>query len=135
MYHFEIILGLLAGIIQVFLEAQGTGGIPVLQLFAFAVRVVGTCAVFYVFFLYKMLGAGDIKLMAVCVGVLDIWQGSIVIFLGMVLALVSAGIQRKCWKYGWRAVRGMKLRLAPYLFGGYLGLGAWKYVVLFAGIG
>lgn len=95
-------------------------GFPFWQLLGFAGRIVGTCAVFYGFFLCRMLGAGDIKLMAVCVGVLGMWRGSILIFCGMVLALLPAMVRGQVWKYGWLMIRGMKVRLAPYLLGGYL---------------
>lgn len=48
--------------------------------------VTGTCAAFYVFFLCRMLGAGDIKLMALCTGFLGIRNGILVIFLSLLSA-------------------------------------------------
>lgn len=90
-----------------------------LAIVLFLGRVVGTCALFYGFFLCRMLGAGDIKLMAVCVGCLGIWTGALVIFCGMGLALAAAFLKGNVWKYGWRMIRGMEMRLAPYLFAGY----------------
>lgn len=58
--------------------------------FLFFVHAAGTCAVFYIFFLYRMLGAGDIKLMALCVGILGITDGAFVLFLGFLSASVQA---------------------------------------------
>lgn len=62
-----------------------------------------------------MLGAGDIKLMAVCMGSLGMKNGLAVIFCGLLLALVH---------YGGKYIRkgifwGQELRMAPYLFAGY----------------
>lgn len=85
----------------------------------FLARLFGTCAVFYIFFLCRMLGAGDIKLMAVCVGILGVRRGGVLIFLGLVLALLVTGWKGMVWKYGWFGIRGKKLRLAPYLLGGF----------------
>ena len=127
MYHFEILLGLLTGILEIFLEAHG-GAFPFWQLLGFVGRVVGTCAVFYGFFLCRMLGAGDIKLMAVSVGILGVWRGSVFIFFGMVLALLTAMVRGRFWKHGWLMIRGMKVRLAPYLLGGYLVLAVFEHV-------
>lgn len=121
MYHFEILLGLMLGLLEVFISTRGSDA-RFLQLFAFTGRVIGTCAVFYGFFLCRMLGAGDIKLMAVCVGILGIWRGTVLIFLGMILALLAAVIRGRVWTHGWLLIRGMKVRLAPYLLGGYLAM-------------
>lgn len=126
MYHFEIFLGLLTGILEIIWTARGSG-FPVWQLLGFSGRIVGTCAVFYGFFLCRMLGAGDVKLMAVSVGILGIWRGSVLIFLGMALALLAAMVRGRVWKYGWLLIRGMKVRLAPYLLGGYLLLMLWEH--------
>ncbi|MBQ7796811.1 MAG: hypothetical protein IJ374_09670 [Lachnospiraceae bacterium] len=89
------------------------------ELLGFFGRVVGTCAVFYVFFLCRMLGAGDIKLMAVCVGILGVERGGCMIFCGMVLALLVACVRMKIWRHGVLCLRGLKMRLAPYLLAGY----------------
>ena len=62
-----------------------------------------------------MLGAGDIKLMAVCMGILGFSDGLTVIFIGFALAFLHALMKAK--KNG--VFRGQKLRLAPYLFMGY----------------
>ena len=90
------------------------------ELVCFWGRIIGTCAVFYVFFLKRMLGAGDIKLMAICVGILGIRTGAYVIFLGMLAALAGACIKGCVWKHGWLMIRNMELRLAPYLLAGYV---------------
>lgn len=55
-----------------------------------AARVIGTCAVFYTLFLCRMLGAGDIKLMALCTGLLGMGPGLLVIFTGLFLAALRA---------------------------------------------
>ena len=97
-------MGLLMGI----LDPPGT-------YFEFFVCVIGTCAVLYVFFLCRMLGAGDIKLMAVCMGILGFQRGLAVMFIGFFLALLHAVVRFA--KNG--VFRGQKFRLAPYLFVGY----------------
>lgn len=86
---------------------------------AFFTRVIGTCAVLYIFFLCRMLGAGDIKLMAVCVGVLGVRDGAAVIFCGLLAVLIREMWIVKVWRDGYWKLRGRKVRLAPYLFGGY----------------
>ena len=83
------------------------------------VRVIGTCAAFYPFFLCRMLGAGDIKLIAVCAGILGIQRTGLMIFCGMMLALFVACIRGKVWKHGLLLMKNQELRLAPYLFAGF----------------
>ena len=102
-----------------------------IEVGSFILRFVGTCAVFYPFFLCRTIGAGDIKLMGVVTG------------LGMVFAAAAASYrmikQGTVWFRLERAARfavetGMKgrlteypgyfekeslLRLGPYLFAGY----------------
>lgn len=91
----------------------------IMESLGFSARVVGTCAVLYIFFLCRMLGAGDIKLMAVCVGVLGVRNGVIVIFCGLLAALARELWTVKVWRDGYWGLRGRKVKLAPYLFGGY----------------
>ena len=62
-----------------------------------------------------MLGAGDIKLMAVCMGVLGFHDGLTMTFIGFALARLHALVKAK--RNG--GFRGQKFRLAPYLFMGY----------------
>ena len=81
--------------------------------------LIATCVLLYGFFLSRMLGAGDIKLMAVCVGHLGIWKGGCVIFSGLVLALLVSCIQEKVWDSGWIPMKNRELKLAPYLLAGY----------------
>ena len=69
MFHWQILLGLAGGIVGAIWGA-GTGGDVFILLAGLAARVIGTCAVFYTLFLCRMLGAGDIKLMALCTGLL-----------------------------------------------------------------
>lgn len=111
--------------------------------FLFFVHVTGTCAVFYIFFLWRMLGAGDIKLMALCVGMLGISNGVLVLFLGLLSAsaeslrklgkrgilwsrlsglaafVIQSGRDRKIREYPGRADPCGSLRLGPHLFLGY----------------
>lgn len=71
MFHWQILLGLAGGIVGAIWGA-GTGGDVFILLAGLAARVIGTCAVFYTLFLCRMLGAGDIKLMAL-VQVFWVW--------------------------------------------------------------
>lgn len=111
--------------------------------FLFFIHVTGTCAVFYIFFLCRMLGAGDIKLMALCVGMLGIADGTFVLFLGFLSASVQAvrelgkrgilwsrlsrlagfviqsGRYGKIREYPGRTEPYGSLRLGPHLFLGY----------------
>lgn len=87
------------------------------ELADFAGCFIGTCAVLYAFFWFRMLGSGDIKLMAVCVGILGIWNGMLVIFLGALCALAFVLWRSACCGYIW--LRGQEIRLAPYLLAGY----------------
>ena len=97
MFHWQIFLGLAGGIAEILWET-GAGRETAVQLAGLAVRVVGTCAVFYALFLCRMLGAGDIKLMALCTGLLGMGPGLRVIFSGLLLAaLRAAGM---IWKQG-----------------------------------
>ena len=90
-----------------------------------------------------MLGAGDIKLMAVCAGYLGLWDGIFVLFLGLLLGalraawillkqeilwermnrlgrfVVRSGLEGKLMEYPGRLEEGSLLRLGPYLFAGY----------------
>ena len=61
-----------------------------IEVGSFILRFVGTCAVFYPFFLCRTIGAGDIKLMGVVTGFLGVWDGMLVIGLGMVFAAAAA---------------------------------------------
>lgn len=124
-------------------ETQTPEALAIIQAGYFILRVVGTCAVFYPFFLCRTIGAGDIKLMGVITGFLGVWDGVLVIGLGMVFAAVAASYrmikQGTVWFRLERAARfavetGIKgrlteypgyfekeglLRLGPYLFAGY----------------
>ncbi len=74
---------------------------------------------FYVLFLYKVLGAGDVKLLGICMGFLGVSQGTAVIFCGLVLALIVEIVREKRWNCGYRDLRGVRVRLAPYILAGY----------------
>lgn len=88
MFHWQILLGLAGGIVGAIWGA-GTGGDVFILLAGLAARVIGTCAVFYTLFLCRMLGAGDIKLMALCTGLLGMGPGLLVIFTGLFLAALG----------------------------------------------
>ena len=97
MFHWQILLGLAGGIVGAIWGA-GTSGDVFILLAGLAARVIGTCAVFYTLFLCRMLGAGDIKLMALCTGLLGMGPGLLVIFTGLFLAaLRAAGM---IWRQG-----------------------------------
>ena len=81
MFHWQILLGLAGGIAGA-LWGAGTGGDAFVLLAGLAARVIGTCAVFYTLFLCRMLGAGDIKLMALCTGLLGMGPGLLRAFSG-----------------------------------------------------
>lgn len=121
------------------------GQIPfaITQTGYFILRFVGTCAVFYPFFLCRMIGAGDIKLMGVIAGFLGVWDGVLVICLGMIFAAAAAsyrmikqgtvwfrleraarfavetGIKGRLTEYPGYFEKASLLRLGPYLFLGY----------------
>ena len=124
-------------------ETQTPAALAIIQAGYFILRVVGTCAVFYPFFLCWTIGAGDIKLMGVITGFLGVWDGVLVIGFGMVFAAVAAsyrmikqgtvwfrleraarfavetGIKGRLTEYpGYSEKEGL-LRLGPYLFAGY----------------
>ena len=121
----------------------GTGGDVFILLAGLAARVIGTCAVFYTLFLCRMLGAGDIKLMALCTGLLGMGPGLLVIFTGLFLAalraagmicqqgslwmrmerigtfIIRSGREGKLLEYPGREDKRNILRLGPWLFLGY----------------
>lgn len=142
MFHWQIVCGLTGGLTGIFLQNAGDPAQWFLAAGFFG-RVIGICAVFYVLFLCRMLGAGDIKLMALCSGVLGIWDGLLVIFLGLAFAAaraawrlcsqgilwerimrlaefaVCSGRDGKLKEYPGRNERESVMRLGPYLFLGY----------------
>ena len=128
MFHWQILLGLAGGIVGAIWGA-GTGGDVFILLAGLAARVIGTCAVFYTLFLCRMLGAGDIKLMALCTGLLGMGPGLLVIFTGLFLAalraagigtfIIRSGREGKLLEYPGREDKRNILRLGPWLFLGY----------------
>ena len=139
MFHWQILLGLAGGIVGAIWGA-GTGGDVFILLAGLAARVIGTCAVFYTLFLCRMLGAGDIKLMALCTGLLGMGPGLLVIFTGLFLAalraagmiwqqgslwmrmerigtfIIRSGREGKLLEYPGREDKRNILRLGPWLF-------------------
>lgn len=136
MFHAQILAGLIWGTVRAC--ESGIGAVC-----EFWIYVIGTCAAFYILFLCRMLGAGDIKVMALCVGVLGIGDGLMVIFLGLMFAAVHGarrlGKQGILWEkmgrlmefalvsgrdgklraYSGREDAESLLRLGPYLWAGY----------------
>ena len=98
-----------------------------IEVGSFILRFVGTCAVFYPFFLCRTIGAGDIKLMGVVTGFLGVWDGMLVIGLGMVWFrleraarfAVETGMKGRLTEYPGYFEKESLLRLGPYLFAGY----------------
>lgn len=114
------------------------------ELLYFLLRILLVCAVFFPVFLCRALGGGDIKLMALCVGILGVSDGIFVLFLGLFLSAVSGSVRLirsgTLWERLLSAAdfairigreRGVsyypragdpegRIRLAPYLAGGYL---------------
>ncbi len=109
-------MGLVWGFVEVCFK---TGGISAYDWLTYGGRVIATCAVFYVFFLCRVLGAGDIKLMAVCVGSLGVETGAFVILCGLLMALIVESLRRNVLNCGYCRLQGVKVRLAPYLLAGY----------------
>lgn len=92
---------------------QPLGTLALIQAGYFILRFVGTCAVFYPFFLCRTIGAGDIKLMGVITGFLGVWDGVLVIGLGMVFAAVAAScrmIRREPSGSAWSGPQDLRWR-------------------------
>lgn len=87
--------------------------------------LIGTCAALYPFFLCTMLGAGDIKLMAVCMAALGFDRGMRTLLCGFLLVFLHG-----LWKFiksgQWRV---RQVRLAGYLLAGFVVsyLGSWRW--------
>ncbi|MCI8512476.1 MAG: hypothetical protein HFE83_10865 [Lachnospiraceae bacterium] len=142
MFHIQIICGLLAGALCAASlgESQGPDWAGLLGFFG---RILGTCAVLYPFFLCRFFGAGDIKLAALCTGILGVEAGLLTIFFGLLAAAGRAALvlgkrgelRARLWRLmefvarikrahcleaypGWEEKAGL-MRLGPWLFGGY----------------
>ena len=72
------------------------------MIFSFFLRIGAVILVFFPFFLLRMMGAGDIKMMAVILGCLGLKAGSLAVgygfLVGAVLALVKMLLQRNLLK-------------------------------------
>ena len=132
-----ILFGFLGGVVFQLIRLGGSG------LILFFGSAVFPVLLFSILYYFRMIGAGDIKLMGVVTGFLGVWDGVLVIGLGMVFAAAAASYrmikQGTVWFRLERAARfavetGMKgrlteypgyfekeslLRLGPYLFAGY----------------
>ena len=104
----------------------------------------------YTLFLCRMLGAGDIKLMALCTGLLGMGPGLLVIFTGLFLAalraagmiwqqgslwmrmerigtfIIRSGREGKLLEYPGREDKRNILRLGPWAVPGILYMAGWK---------
>lgn len=113
------------------------------RVFGFFLRMAGTCAVLYPFFVCRVIGAGDIKLMGLCIGYLGAWDGLYMIFLGLIPAAFAAAVkihregrlwermanltsfagkivrERKFARYQIKYQKSDLIPLAPFLFIGY----------------
>lgn len=63
------------------------------ELFFFVVRVIGFSLPFMFLFFTRMLGGGDVKLIAVIGGLVGVRDGVIIIFLGFFIAAIIAFIR------------------------------------------
>lgn len=118
-----------------------TGGLG--RISGFFLRMAGTCAVLYPFFVCRVIGAGDIKLMGLCIGYLGARDGLYMIFLGMIPAAFASAVkihregrlwermanltsfagkivrERKFTRYQIKYQKSDLIPLAPFLFIGY----------------
>lgn len=74
-----IFLGIITGILPGFFEMEPLEGI------GFLLRFVFVTAVFFIFFICRMIGAGDIKLAALICGYLGVQAGALAIGLGFLI--------------------------------------------------
>ena len=80
-----------------------------IEVGSFILRFVGTCAVFYPFFLCRTIGAGDIKLMG------TFWYR----MERAARFAVETGMKGRLTEYPGYFEKESLLRLGPYLFAGY----------------
>lgn len=137
MFHIQILAGLLAGAVWTLMY----DGRDFCLLFYFG-RILAVCALFYGLFLLRMLGAGDIKLMALCVGIAGFEAGLMILLFGFLPAAACAYIrmrrqgtlssrilrltefvlravtERKFTAYPGREEKQGLLRMGPFLFAG-----------------
>ncbi len=145
-FHWQILSGIAAGLIRiVFLNLSSFPPFSGMLwgAFGFMVRGFAICAIFYVLYLCRMLGAGDIKLMALCAAILGMEDGLIIIFSGFLLAAVNGactlikegllwekmarisrfmiqwGYDGKLREYPGRTEKSSRIYMGPYLFAGY----------------
>lgn len=119
------------------------GGNKAGSIFRFCLRMAGTCAVLYPLFFCRVIGAGDIKLMGLCVGYAGVRNGFYMIFLGLIPAAFAAAVkiyregrlwermanlasfagrigrERKLARYQIRYRKADLIPLAPFLLMGY----------------
>ncbi|MCI8454484.1 MAG: hypothetical protein HFE84_07710 [Lachnospiraceae bacterium] len=142
MFHIQILGGLMAGVMYAAFFGKPIG-LDWLGFFGFFGRTLATCAVLYPFFLCRFFGAGDIKLVALCIGFLGVEDGFLTVFFGLLGAAVWAflmlrkkgelwarlwrlmeftvriGKTRRLEAYPGRETGSGLMRLGPWLFGGY----------------
>lgn len=113
------------------------------RMLGFFLRMAGTCAVLYPLFICRVIGAGDIKLMGLCVGYSGVRDGFYMVFLGLIPAAFAAAVkiyregrlwermanlasfagrigkERKLTKYQVKYRKSDLIPLAPFLLMGY----------------
>lgn len=122
--NFWIFLGAAGFITLKFIRGpSGTVGEFAAETGSFLFRITFFTAVFFVLFLFRMMGAGDIKVMALIGGYLGISKGFSVIFCGLAAAsvwsfftMIQKGIFKKRMYYFFNYVgRSMETRaVTPY---------------------
>lgn len=125
-YNTQVFAGIFAGILYFAAVGYGKGGnflTAVLEVAGFLARLSAVCILFFPFFVCRMIGAGDIKLMGICVGALGIWDGIFAVFAGLLLAAAASAWkmykdgsfrERLCFLGRFAARTGREHRLSVY---------------------
>lgn len=141
-YNWQIAAGMILWIGLTVYEGPADG-IKAGSVFGFFLRMAGTCVVLYPLFICRVIGAGDIKLMGLCVGYAGIRDGFYVVFLGLILSAFAAAVkiyregrlwermanlasfagrigrERKLTRYQIKYQKADLIPLAPFLLMGY----------------
>ncbi|MEY8356535.1 prepilin peptidase [Lachnospiraceae bacterium 54-53] len=82
-----VMLGIITGILTGILESEGFGGGAVFWevSFRFFLRFAVVTALFFIFFVCRMIGAGDIKLAALICGYLGLSNGALAVGSGFLI--------------------------------------------------
>ena len=114
-YNTQVFAGIFAGILYFAAVGYGKGGnflTAVLEVAGFLARLSAVCILFFPFFVCRMIGAGDIKLMGICVGALGIWDGIFAVFAGLLLAAAASA---------WKMYKDGSFRERLYIVSGITG--------------